>query len=163
MCISPPMRIYAYRFMYVRVYMYASIISYTSTRTRTPFACARALYPSSSSSSFLYVSFFLSFLPLSLFWLQSLMYYSPSRGITLYFRITLALPAWIAPVRSLIERGISIDDGGGRKLALSQTTYESNIPFILRYLVDSKTTGCSWIVGKNRRKREKERGGPAED
>ncbi|PFH33207.1 DNA polymerase [Besnoitia besnoiti] len=133
---------------------------------------------------------------------ESLMYFKPWKGPSLFFRITLVLPTWIAPTRTLIERGISIDAslssagpsaptpaiaqaapeaytaedaeedmnaaseardeasvaqqleaaralagaGGGVRVPLPVTTYESNIPFLLRYLVDTKTTGCSWLV-----------------
>ncbi|KFH00637.1 DNA polymerase, partial [Toxoplasma gondii VAND] len=138
---------------------------------------------------------------------ESLMYYTPGQTPSLFFRITLALPNWVAPTRTLIERGISIeaslaatpsseagganctaaqndapaaeaadwpdadgdaaageeaasdaqlleaakalsDVGSGAKVALPPATFESNVPFVLRYLVDTKTTGCSWLLGR---------------
>nr|CEL67028.1 TPA: DNA polymerase, related [Neospora caninum Liverpool] len=139
---------------------------------------------------------------------ESLMYYVPGQGPSLFFRITLVLPNWVAPTRTLIERGISIEaslsgppppavaspvagngdsrsaaqdedwldeeiddaagtpaarrpasealqaanaiagSGAGAKVSLPPSTFESNVPFVLRYLVDTKTTGCSWLVGR---------------
>ncbi|KAL8272885.1 hypothetical protein Esti_003194 [Eimeria stiedai] len=82
---------------------------------------------------------------------ESLMHYSPSKAGQLFFRITAASPQMIAGIRTLIESGIRlrIPEGfvsaSGQQLLLPQTAYEANIPFVLRYMVDSEITGCCWI------------------
>lgn len=85
---------------------------------------------------------------------QSLMYYSPSKAGQLFFRITAASPQMISGIRGFIESGIwlRIPDGfgklSGQQVALPETAYEANIPFVLRYMVDSDITGCCWIRGE---------------
>ncbi|KAL8429124.1 hypothetical protein Efla_003177 [Eimeria flavescens] len=82
---------------------------------------------------------------------ESLMHYSPSKSGQLFFRITAASPQMIAGIRSLIEGGICLripegfGSASGQQLLLPQTAYEANIPFVLRYMVDSEITGCCWI------------------
>lgn len=82
------------------------------------------------------------------------MHYSPSKAGQLFFRITAASPQMIAGIRALIESGIRmrVPDGfgevSGQQLVLPQTAYEANIPFVLRYMVDSEITGCCWIRGE---------------
>lgn len=84
---------------------------------------------------------------------QSLMYYSPSKAKQLFFRITAASPQMISGIRGFIESGIRlrIPDGfgklSGQQVVLPETAYEANIPFVLRYMVDSDITGCCWIRG----------------
>lgn len=81
------------------------------------------------------------------------MHYSPSKAGQLFFRITAASPQMIANIRALIESGIRlrVPDGfgalSGQHLLLPQTAYEANIPFVLRFMVDSEITGCCWISG----------------
>lgn len=88
---------------------------------------------------------------------ESIMHYSPSKAGQLFFRITAASPQMIAGIRSLIESGIRlrIPDGfgaiSGQQLVLPQTAYEANIPFVLRYMVDSEITGCCWVCAKRGR------------
>ncbi|XP_026190988.1 DNA polymerase delta catalytic subunit [Cyclospora cayetanensis] len=82
---------------------------------------------------------------------ESLMHYSPSKASQLFFRITAAAPQMIAGLRAFIESGIRllVPDGfgamSGQQLVLPQVAYEANIPFVLRYMVDSEITGCCWI------------------
>ncbi|CDJ70333.1 DNA polymerase delta catalytic subunit, putative [Eimeria necatrix] len=88
---------------------------------------------------------------------ESLMYYSPSKAGQLFFRITAASPQMISGIRGFIESGIwlRIPDGfgklSGQQVALPETAYEANIPFVLRYMVDSDITGCCWIRVKKGR------------
>ncbi|KAL8445941.1 hypothetical protein Emag_004906 [Eimeria magna] len=57
-------------------------------------------------------------------------------------------------IRTLIEGGIRLripegfGSASGQQLLLPQTAYEANIPFVLRYMVDSEITGCCWIRGE---------------
>ncbi|KAL8447481.1 hypothetical protein Emed_004364 [Eimeria media] len=82
---------------------------------------------------------------------ESLMHYSPSKAGQVFFRITAASPQMIAGIRTLIESGIRLripegfGSASGQQLLLPQTAYEANIPFVLRYMVDSEITGCCWI------------------
>lgn len=58
-----------------------------------------------------------------------------------FLKITVALPSFVATARRLVEKGLQM---GSRSLpALS--TYESNIPFVLRFMVDRKISGGSWV------------------
>lgn len=88
--------------------------------------------------------------------MQSLMHYSPSKVGQLFFRITAASPQMIANIRGLIESGIRlrVPDGfgaaSGQQVLLPPTAYEANIPFVLRFMVDSEITGCCWVRGEPR-------------
>lgn len=50
-------------------------------------------------------------------------------------------PSYVAPLRSLIEKGLKI---AGEDV-LSETTYESNVPFPLRFMIDNDIGGMTWI------------------
>ena len=82
------------------------------------------------------------------------MHYSPGKAGQLFFRITAASPQMIAGIRSFIESGIRLripegfGQASGQQLLLPQTAYEVNIPFVLRYMVDSEITGCCWVCGE---------------
>ncbi|KAL8431086.1 hypothetical protein ACSSS7_005491 [Eimeria intestinalis] len=91
---------------------------------------------------------------------ESLMHFSPSKAGQLFFRITAASPQMIACIRTLIESGIRLPipegfgSASGQQLVLPQTAYEANIPFVLRYMVDSEITGCCWIRGEDALRRQ---------
>lgn len=53
-----------------------------------------------------------------------------------FLKITLAMPALVPTARNLLQAGID-----GRSFA----TYESTVPFALRFLVDSGLSGGAWI------------------
>ncbi|XP_057299818.1 DNA polymerase delta catalytic subunit-like [Hydractinia symbiolongicarpus] len=55
--------------------------------------------------------------------------------------VTVALQKLVAPARRLLECGISVSGYGER----SYKTFESNIDFEVRFLVDTNTVGCNWI------------------
>lgn len=57
-----------------------------------------------------------------------------------FIRITLALPTLIPPAKRFLEQGIMV--GTSRRHFL---TYESNIPYILRFMIDLKMSGGNWI------------------
>lgn len=59
-----------------------------------------------------------------------------------FFKITMALPKHVTPARDILEeQGINIPGVGIRVFQ----TYESNIVFALRFMIDRKVQGVSWI------------------
>ncbi|KAK2170976.1 hypothetical protein NP493_1118g00000 [Ridgeia piscesae] len=58
-----------------------------------------------------------------------------------FLKITMALPRLIAPARRLLEQGFQFE---GYPLHGYQS-YESNIDFEIRFMVDSGMVGCSWL------------------
>jgi DNA polymerase delta subunit 1 len=67
------------------------------------------------------------------------------------------MPPFVKPLRTILEQGITIPNIGYRKLL----TYESNILFVLRCMIDSNITGSGWIEIKKgdftlRSKKEKQ-------
>lgn len=59
-----------------------------------------------------------------------------------FLRIYLASPKIMASVRGVLEKG-AFNFGRFGNLALDP--YESNISFALRFMIDTKVTGCNWI------------------
>lgn len=55
---------------------------------------------------------------------------------TLFYKITCAAPMAVPRVRKLLEDGV---DG------VRYQTFESNVAFILRYMVDANILGCQWL------------------
>eukprot|EP00920_Eleutheroschizon_duboscqi_P035404 GHVT01085555.1.p1 GENE.GHVT01085555.1~~GHVT01085555.1.p1 ORF type:complete len:1029 (+),score=189.08 GHVT01085555.1:3620-6706(+) len=70
---------------------------------------------------------------------QSIMHYS--EGTEEYCRVTVALPSMVGTCRGAIERGLNVGS-----VTVETTAFDANIPFVLRYMVDSNTTGSSWIT-----------------
>lgn len=59
-----------------------------------------------------------------------------------FFKITVALPKHVTPARDILEdQGINIPGVGMRVFQ----TYESNIVFALRFMIDRAVQGVSWI------------------
>ena len=58
-----------------------------------------------------------------------------------FLKIYVSHPKLVAPLKSLIERGVKI---AGEDL-LSETTFESNVPFPLRFMIDNDIGGMTWI------------------
>jgi DNA polymerase delta subunit 1 len=72
---------------------------------------------------------------------QSIMYYQSAKARP-FLKITMALPTLIAPCRSLIEHGFYLP---WLSTVLPETTYESNVVFALRFMVDTSVVGGNWI------------------
>ena len=70
---------------------------------------------------------------------ESIMHYSDT-GPKEFFKISLTTPKDVASLRIAIENGVSV---GGHKIG--GVTYESNLPFALRYMVDMGITGMCWV------------------
>ncbi|XP_021772557.1 DNA polymerase delta catalytic subunit-like [Chenopodium quinoa] len=79
---------------------------------------------------------------------RSIMYYQQQSSHP-FLKIVVALPSMVATCRGILDRGIQID-GLGTK---SFMTYESNVLFALRFMIDCNIVGGNWIevpVGKYR-------------
>lgn len=70
---------------------------------------------------------------------ESLMGYSGGKKRT-FLRISVALPKLVPTARSILESGFNY--GTGDK---TYTTFESNIPFVLRCMIDVHLNGASWV------------------
>ncbi|KAL7255247.1 hypothetical protein ACSBR1_009413 [Camellia fascicularis] len=80
---------------------------------------------------------------------RSIMYYQQQDSQP-FLRIVVALPTMITSCRGILDRGIQID-GLGTK---SFMTYESNVLFALRFMIDCNIVGGNWIevpAGKYRK------------
>ncbi|WOG82090.1 hypothetical protein DCAR_0101251 [Daucus carota subsp. sativus] len=71
---------------------------------------------------------------------KSIMYYQ-QQSLQPFLKIVVALPTMVASCRGILDRGIQID-GLGMK---SFVTYESNILFALRFMIDCNIVGGNWI------------------
>lgn len=60
-----------------------------------------------------------------------------------YIRITVQNPRDISKCRVKIENGLSIP--GLNYPCQSDTTFESNLSYILRFMIDCKVSGSNWI------------------
>ncbi|KAJ8347236.1 hypothetical protein SKAU_G00286370 [Synaphobranchus kaupii] len=58
-----------------------------------------------------------------------------------FLRITVATPRLIAPAKRLLEQGFKF----GPFPTQNYTTFEANIDFEIRFMVDSEVVGCCWI------------------
>ncbi|KAJ6737291.1 DNA polymerase CATALYTIC SUBUNIT [Salix viminalis] len=77
------------------------------------------------------------------------MYYQQQQSHP-FLKIVVALPTMVAGCRGILEKGIQID-GLGMKNFL---TYESNVLFALRFMIDCNVVGGNWIevpAGKYRK------------
>ncbi|CAA3004244.1 DNA polymerase delta catalytic subunit [Olea europaea subsp. europaea] len=80
---------------------------------------------------------------------RSIMYYQQQSSQP-FLKIVVALPTMVASCRGILDRGIQID-GLGMK---SFMTYESNVLFALRFMIDRNIVGGNWIevpVGKHKK------------
>lgn len=71
---------------------------------------------------------------------RSIMYYQQQASQS-FLKIVVALPTLVTSCRGILDRGIQID-GLGMKSFL---TYESNVLFALRFMIDCNIVGGNWI------------------
>ncbi|KAK9997013.1 hypothetical protein SO802_021699 [Lithocarpus litseifolius] len=71
---------------------------------------------------------------------RSIMYYQQQTSHP-FLKIVVALPTMVTSCRGILDRGIHID-GFGTK---SFMTYESNVLFALRFMIDCNIVGGNWI------------------
>lgn len=70
---------------------------------------------------------------------RSIMGYSGEKNIP-FLKISLAAPMIVPGARKLLEAGFLFKNN-----LLTMLTYESNIQFVLRYMIDQDIVGASWI------------------
>ncbi|KAK9765948.1 DNA-directed DNA polymerase delta [Basidiobolus ranarum] len=58
-----------------------------------------------------------------------------------FLRIELSFPKLVAPTKRVLEHGITF----GQFPAYACQTYESNLEYILRFMIDCQVTGMNWI------------------
>ncbi|KAK9135052.1 hypothetical protein Syun_014382 [Stephania yunnanensis] len=71
---------------------------------------------------------------------RSIMHYQQQQSHP-FLKIVVALPTMVAGCRGILERGIHVDGLGMR----SFMTYESNVLFALRFMIDCNIVGGNWI------------------
>ncbi|KAI5672299.1 hypothetical protein M9H77_12663 [Catharanthus roseus] len=77
---------------------------------------------------------------------RSIMYYQQEISQP-FLKIVVALPTMVTSCRGILDRGIQIDGFGMKNFK----TYESNVLFALRFMIDYNIVGGNWIevpVGK---------------
>uniref|UniRef100_A0A668S683 DNA polymerase delta catalytic subunit n=1 Tax=Oreochromis aureus TaxID=47969 RepID=A0A668S683_OREAU len=82
------------------------------------------------------------------------MYGYHGKRIIDFLRITMAMPRLIAPAKRLLEQGFKFSHFP----TSNYQSYEANIDFEIRFMVDSDVVGCCWIElpkGKYRVREEK--------
>ncbi|KAH8556666.1 DNA polymerase family B-domain-containing protein [Umbelopsis sp. PMI_123] len=60
-----------------------------------------------------------------------------------FIKITVNEPKTIAKARAKFETGLTVP--GYDKPVIAETTYESNLAYLLRFMIDCKVTGSNWI------------------
>ncbi|KAK1935941.1 DNA polymerase delta subunit [Babesia divergens] len=89
-------------------------------------------------------------LDVSIVRIKPLMTYNPS-GERDYLRVTTALPRMVSALRSYLESGVALPvvdrSGGGSamRIAFPRQVCEANLPYVLRFLLDSNITGGCWL------------------
>lgn len=71
---------------------------------------------------------------------ESIYGYHGNRKIP-FLQITMSLPKLIAPAKRILESGIRYNSNPER----AYITYESNIEYEIRFMVDTAVVGCNWI------------------
>lgn len=61
----------------------------------------------------------------------------------LFLKVTCALPNNVATCRGILEKGLSVPGLQGGPYSLA--TFESNVLFVLRFMVDCHITGGNWV------------------
>ncbi|KAL3844768.1 hypothetical protein ACJIZ3_002171 [Penstemon smallii] len=71
---------------------------------------------------------------------RSIMFYQQQSSQP-FLKIVVALPTMVASCRGILDRGIQIDGLGMKNFM----TYESNVLFALRFMIDCNIVGGNWI------------------
>eukprot|EP00420_Gonyaulax_spinifera_P037278 CAMPEP_0197876486 /NCGR_PEP_ID=MMETSP1439-20131203/5446_1 /TAXON_ID=66791 /ORGANISM="Gonyaulax spinifera, Strain CCMP409" /LENGTH=1101 /DNA_ID=CAMNT_0043495773 /DNA_START=14 /DNA_END=3317 /DNA_ORIENTATION=- len=83
---------------------------------------------------------------------SSLMGWAGSNGHTPFFKVTVAVPGLVATSRRLVEAGFPLSGGGHLQ---GTTSYETNIPFALRFMVDRQLMGGGWVSADQYHRRDR--------
>ncbi|CAM9235239.1 unnamed protein product, partial [Sphacelaria rigidula] len=73
--------------------------------------------------------------------MQSLLGFSFGETRT-FLKLYFAMPSLVPKVKTMLADGVHVD-GFGRLTA--NPSYESNVPFVLRFMVDKEMAGASWV------------------
>ncbi|XP_033645764.1 DNA polymerase delta catalytic subunit-like [Asterias rubens] len=73
---------------------------------------------------------------------ESIYGYHGPNGMRPFLKITLAYPKLIAPTKRILEEGFTVPNLYTHR---GYQTYESNIDFEIRFMVDNDVLGCNWI------------------
>ncbi|KAK9824535.1 hypothetical protein WJX72_011160 [[Myrmecia] bisecta] len=72
---------------------------------------------------------------------QTIMHYQAAKSKA-FLRIVLATPNLVAQARGMMETGIKIDS---LNRTMGFVTYESNVLFVLRFMIDCQVVGGNWV------------------
>lgn len=61
--------------------------------------------------------------------------------MTYLIKIHVAVPTIVPSIKSIMERGFECPGYSER----AYVTYESNVPFTLRFMIDKDIAGCNWV------------------
>ncbi|CAE8624823.1 unnamed protein product, partial [Polarella glacialis] len=75
---------------------------------------------------------------------STLMMWQGSNEHVPFLRVVLAVPSLVGMCRRIIEAGFPLSGGKGRMEPT--TSYETNIPFPLRFMVDQSLKGGGWVT-----------------
>jgi DNA polymerase delta subunit 1 len=84
---------------------------------------------------------------------STLMRWQGSNQHSPFLRVVVAVPSVVATCRRLVEAGFPLTGGCGR--FEPSTSYETNIPFALRFMVDRQLVGGGWVEVEKAIRREK--------
>lgn len=72
---------------------------------------------------------------------KSILGYCPDDKVTPFLKIYMAAPNLVPTAKRVLEDGLSVAGFG----SLRSMTYESNVPFVLRFMVDKDIAGAGWM------------------
>ena len=73
---------------------------------------------------------------------RSILGYQSGTSTAAFFKIYVATPNFVNSVKRILDDGLDVP-GYGRLQNL--LTYESNVPFVLRFMIDKDITGAGWL------------------
>lgn len=72
---------------------------------------------------------------------KTIWHYQPGAKETFY-KITCSMPNLVTTARTILEDGVDLPHGGGR---IAFETFESNVLFVLRFMIDCGVVGGCWV------------------
>jgi len=77
---------------------------------------------------------------------STLMRWQGSNEHSWFLRVTVAVPSLVATCRGKLEAGFQLN---GHGYFPASTSYETNIPFALRFMIDRALAGGGWVVAEH--------------
>ena len=74
-------------------------------------------------------------------------------GTHTFFKVIVTIPGLVSASRNVVEHGFPLI--GGRNNFAATTSYETKIPFVMRFMIDGKIGGGGWVRLANLRRRGK--------